>query len=201
MGKYWFPACPAHYIILPPWQSWQRCRTFASSISQALALSSNLARQCIIQQLPKPPCHIASASAQHHEYLWQTSMLLLQIYTHTHTRRSFAHFQHSWDVFVWVIPSCHSQLWIPSCPDTEPILKWFSHQASVWDKDLLEQTKNHLYPQSASSEFQLGRKEAGNRRSKFLSVHECWDPFFQAAHTLQFVVLTGAGGWSSRSSK
>lgn len=123
------------------------------------------------------------------------------LHTHTHTRRSFAHFQHSWDVFVWVIPSCHSQLWIPSCPDTEPILKWFSHQASVWDKDLLEQTKNHLYPQSASSEFQLGRKEAGNRRSKFLSVHECWDPFFQAAHTLQFVVLTGAGGWSSRSSK
>lgn len=103
-------------------------------------------------------------------------------------------------LFGWsVLTTCSSEF--PATPDTESILKWFSHQAGgspvgeavlcetkiCWNDLALPKMHPNPYPQSASSEFHLpsqslkesGRKETGSRDNKFLGVHGCWDPFSQ----------------------
>lgn len=151
MRKYWFPTCPAHYIILPSWQSLHRCCTFASSISQALALSINLTRECIIQQLPKLPC-----SQPHYKCFcfnstpWAALIDKCVTPANFHIHTSFTHFQHSLllgcfylgDLFL-PLAALNSQLpwhWINIEMIFTPSWSFPSRRScAVWDKDLLEQ--------------------------------------------------------------
>lgn len=174
MRKYWFPTRPAHYIILPPCQSLHRCCIFASAISQALALISNLTRECIIQQLPTLPCSQAHYTCFCFNSTPGGSLIdkhVTPANLHTHTHRSDTNFQHSLLLgcfylgdLPFPLAALNSQLpwhWIKIETIFTPSWSFLIRRScAVWDKDLLEQLgppkiPPHLYAQSASSEFHL----------------------------------------------